>query len=92
MSGRVPGALGRAGAGSKSFDPDGSVTRAMVWTVLARLAGETISVAAWAADALVWATGVGLINGISGELSPAAGASRCQLATMLMRQLQQSAA
>lgn len=138
-----------SGVGSKSFDPDGSVTRAMVWTVLARLAGEQISgagwaeaaktwakaagvsdgsdpmrpvtrqelaamlyrfagspavsgdlsayadaadVAAWAGDALVWATDTGLINGIGGRLSPAAGAPRSQLATMLMRQLQQSAA
>ena len=137
-----------SGVGNQSFDPNGSVTRAMVWTVLARIAGETISganwaeaartwakaagvsdgtnpmnpvtrqelatmlyrfagsptvsgdlsayadaadVAAWAADALVWATDTGLINGIGGKLSPAAGAPRSQLATMLMRQLQQEA-
>ena len=137
-----------SGVGSKSFDPDGSVIRAMVWTVLARLAGEQISgadwaeaaktwakaagvsdgtnpmnpvtrqelatmlyrfagspavsgdlsayadaadVAAWAGDALVWATDTGLINGIGGRLSPVAGAPRCQLATLLMRLLQQEA-
>lgn len=135
-----------SGVGSKSFDPNGSVTRAMVWTVLARIAGQEISgagwaetaqvwaktagvsdgtnpmnsvtrqelatmlyrfagspavsgdlstypdaaaVSSWAETALVWATGTGLINGIGGNLSPAAGASRSQLATLLMRLTQQ---
>ena len=137
-----------SGVGNNAFDPNGSVTRAMVWTVLARIAGETISgadwmeasrtwamtagvsdgtdptgfvtreqlatmlyrfagspevtgdlsaypdagsVSDWAETALVWAVSTGLINGINGSLSPKTGASRAQLATMLMRQLQSQA-
>ena len=124
-------------------NPDGAVTRAMVWTVLARMAGEDTdggatwyskaqiwametgvsdgtkpmesitgeqlatmlyrfegspkvsgnlsaypdgnTVSDWAADAMVWATETGLINGINGYLKPQSGATRAQLATMLMR-------
>ena len=35
--------------------------------------------------AMVWATQEGMINGIGGSLSPKTGATRAQLATMLMR-------
>ena len=131
------------GVGNGRFDPDGAVTRAMVWTVLARMAGEDTdggatwyskaqiwametgvsdgtkpmesitreqlaamlyrfegspkvsgnlsaypdgnTVSDWAADAMVWATETGLINGINGYLKPQSGATRAQLATMLMR-------
>ena len=131
------------GVGSGKFNPDGSVTRAMVWTVLARMAGENTEggatwyakaqawametgvsdgtnptgsitreqlaamlyrfegspavsgnlnaypdaneVSDWAVDAMVWATQEGMINGIGGSLSPKTGATRAQLATMLMR-------
>lgn len=131
------------GVGSGRFNPDGAVTRAMVWTVLARMDGEETdggstwyekarswametgvsdgtnpmasitreqlatmlyrfegapavqgtlnaypdsdSVSAWAADAMVWATQEEIINGIGGFLKPQNGATRAQLATMLMR-------
>lgn len=131
------------GVGNGRFDPNGSVTRAMVWTVLARMAGENTdggatwyskaqswametgvsdgtnpmgsitreqlaamlyrfegspkvsgnlsaypdagSVSDWAVDAMLWATGLGIINGIGGYLKPKDGATRAQLATMLMR-------
>ena len=43
------------------------------------------TVSEWAVDAMVWATETGLINGIGGNLSPKTGATRAQLATMLMR-------
>ena len=39
----------------------------------------------WAVDAMVWATQEGIINGMNGYLKPQAGATRAQLATMLMR-------
>ena len=128
------------------FNPDGTVTRAMVWTVLARMDGvnteggstwyakaqtwaidtgvsdgtdpngaitreqlaamlyrfegspavtgnlsaypDAASVSDWAEDAMVWATETGLINGINGYLKPQDGATRAQLATMLMRMLE----
>lgn len=131
------------GVGNGRFNPDGAVTRAMVWTVLARMAGEDTdggatwyskaqiwametgvsdgtkpmesitgeqlaamlyrfegspkvsgnlsaypdgnTVSDWAADAMVWATETGLINGINGYLKPQSGATRARLATMLMR-------
>lgn len=72
--------------GNGRFNPDGAVTRAMVWTVLARMAGEdTDGGATWYSKAQIWATETGLINGINGYLKPQSGATRAQLATMLMR-------
>lgn len=134
------------GVAEGRFDPDGSVTRAMVWTVLARMDGvnteggstwytnaqqwavetgvsdgtdpmgsisreqlaamlyrfegspavngnlnaypDANTVSDWACDAMAWATETGLINGINGQLSPKTGATRAQLATMLMRMLE----
>lgn len=131
------------GVGSGKFNPDGAVTRAMVWTVLARMAGEDTdggatwyskaqawametgvsdgtnptgsitreqlaamlyryegspavsgnlnaypdanTVSDWAKDAMVWATEEGIINGMGGYLKPQDGATRAQLAAMLMR-------
>lgn len=135
------------GVGNGEFNPSGTVTRAMVWTVLARLAEEDTdhgatwysdaqawamktgvsdgsnpmgaisreqlaamlyrfsgspavsgnlseypdgsAVSDWAKDAMVWATQTGLVNGINGFLSPKTGATRAQLATLLMRMLTQ---
>ena len=94
----------KAAGVSDGTNPMNPVTRQELAAMLYRFAGspevsgdlsayaDAADVAAWAGDALVWATDTGLINGIGGRLSPAAGAPRCQLATMLMRQLQQSAA
>ena len=131
------------GVGNGRFNPDGAVTRAMVWTVLARMAGEDTNggatwyskaqawamrtgvsdgtnptasitreqlaamlyryagspvvsgnlsaypdankVSDWAVDAMVWATEEGIINGMNGYLKPQDGATRAQLAAMLMR-------
>ena len=131
------------GVGNGKFSPDGAVTRAMVWTVLARMDGENTdggatwyskaqswamrtgvsdgtnpmgsitreqlaamlyryegspavsgnlgaypdanTVSDWAVDAMVWATEEGIINGINGYLKPQDGATRAQLAAMLMR-------
>ena len=130
------------GVGGGKFAPNSSVSRAMVWTVLARLDGKAISgsdwmaearawamaegvsdgtmstgsvtreqlatmlyrylgspavsgsltgypdiakVSDWAENAMVWATQNGIINGMDGTLNPQGGATRAQLATMLMR-------
>ena len=52
-------------------------------------AGE---VSSWAREAVEWAVGAGLMNGASGNrLSPQAGATRAQLAQMLMRLLEKYA-
>ena len=83
--------------------PDATVTRGMAAQLFYETAGspevtgdlsaypDAGSVSDWAETALVWAVSTGLINGINGSLSPKTGASRAQLATMLMRQLQSQA-
>ena len=43
------------------------------------------SVSSYAVSAMQWAVGSSLINGISGNLEPQGGATRAQVATMLMR-------
>ena len=43
------------------------------------------SVSGYAIPALNWAIGAGIINGLDGALAPQDGATRAQLATMLMR-------
>ena len=136
------------GIGGGKFGPNSSVSRAMVWTVLARIDGKAISgsdwadearawamaegvsdgtmstgnvtreqlatmlyryaksqgwdvsigestnllsypdadqVSDWAMEAMQWACGAGIINGMDGELNPKGGATRAQLAAMLMR-------
>ena len=47
--------------------------------------GDAASVSSWAASAMQWAVGSGIINGIDGNLVPAGNATRAQVATMLMR-------
>ena len=137
------------GVSSNRFEPDGKVTRAMMWTTLARLAGtdttgsdpwwlsgqewvmdngisdgtmasenitreqlvtmlwryagyagmdvsageetgilaydDASAVSEWAATAMGWACGTGIINGINGKLQPQGYATRAQLAAILYR-------
>ena len=64
------------------FDPDGAVTRATVWTVLARMAGEeTDGGENWYAKAQEWA----VAEGISDGTNPEGTITREQLAAMLYR-------
>ena len=64
------------------FDPDGAVTRATVWTVLARMAGEeTDGGESWYAKAQAWAEA----EGISDGTHPEGTITREQLAVMLYR-------
>lgn len=138
------------GTGS-CFEPDDTATRAMLWTILARLDGQDVttnddeawyaaarywsihagvsdgsdpggiitreqlaamlyrfaqrmgvdvtvsadtdirgysdaeSVSPWADEAMRWACGAGIIQGIDGALAPQSSASRAQVAAMLMR-------
>lgn len=131
------------GMGGGKFTPEAGVSRAMVWTVLARMEGvdtnggamwyeaaqkwamdegvsdgtmpegnvsreqlaamlyryqgspavknnldvypDADAISEWAVDAMCWATENGLINGMDGKLNPQGGATRAQLATILMR-------
>ena len=87
-----------------TFEPNGSVTREQVATILYRYldtpAGtgkldeypDVDKVQSYAKDALVWAVGEGLINGVAQAdgtslLDPAGNATRAQIATILMRYL-----
>lgn len=47
--------------------------------------GDAEQVSEWAVEALQWAVGMGLINGIDGKLVPQGSATRAQVATILMR-------
>ena len=48
---------------------------------------ETVS--EYAVEAMQWAVGSGIINGMDGNLAPQANATRAQVATMLVRYLYQ---
>ena len=71
-----------AGTGANTFAPNDQMTRAMLWTVLARLDNQDVSAASpWYAKAMTWATQ----NGVSDGTFPNNAITREQLATMLWR-------
>ncbi len=84
---------------SDGTDPDGSITREQLATMLWRYAGspaaeagflsrfaDAASVSGYAADAMRWAVSTGLIGGMGdGTLAPRGNATRAQVATILMR-------
>lgn len=72
-----------SGVAEDRFDPDGGMTRAMVWTVLGRIPGETFSESGedWYAEARQWA----MKHGISDGTNPNGKITREQLITMLWR-------
>ena len=85
------------GVGGGKFDPDGSVTRGMLVTILYRVE-KTPSVegmknpftdvksGAWYTDAIVWAADQGIVNGTSATtFAPDAFITREQIATILYR-------
>ena len=69
------------GTGVDTFTPNGEVSRAMVWTVLGRMAGETITGETWIEDAKAWAMEAGVSDGTN----PEAAVTREQLVTMIYR-------
>ena len=81
------------GVSANTFDPNGSTTRAMVVTVLWRMAGEPAAGASnfsdvkdgvWYADAVTWAAENGIVNGVGdGLFKPDANITREQLAVIL---------
>ena len=69
------------GVSASEFAPDANMTRAMVWTILARIDGETITGTSWAEAARAWATE----SGVSDGTDPNGLVTREQFAAMLYR-------
>lgn len=92
------------GVGNGRFDPEGKITREQMATILFRYAQEkgidtskrgslggfsdAERVSVYAKDALQWAVGEGIINGSDGKLLPQGSATRAQVATILMRYIE----
>jgi len=84
------------GTGVGRFQPDGVTTRAMVVTVLYRLAGSPevegelpftdVEAGQWYSDAVLWANQNEIVNGVGGDrFAPTANITREQIATILYR-------
>lgn len=91
------------GTGGGKFSPDGDMNRAMLVTVLWRLAGSPQSAQAssfkdvaqgsWYAQAVAWASSNGIVNGVSDDsFAPSASVTREQIAAMLYRYAQRAGA
>lgn len=87
---------------SDGTSPDGKITREQFATMLYRYAQsrglvkadvqgdlsaftDSASVSPYAVEAMRWAVGAGIVNGMDGSLVPQGEATRAQMATMLMR-------
>ena len=84
------------GVGGGRFDPEGTVTRAQLVTVLYRIAGEPetegtnpftdVKDGRWYSDAIAWAAQNGVVNGIAPTLfEPDSPVTREQIAAILFR-------
>ena len=89
------------GVGDNKFDPDGNITREQMATILYRycngkgidtskqasLSGfpDAGKVSSYAQTAMQWAVAEKLVNGSDGKLLPQGNATRAQVATILMR-------
>ena len=83
------------GVGGGRFDPEGSMTRAMVVTVLWRIGGKPeagkssftdVPAGEWYADPVAWAESTGVVSGVGGgKFDPDGKITREQLATILYR-------
>lgn len=84
------------GVAQRRFDPEGLMTRAMLVTVIWRMAGEPAAAAevpftdveagAWYYDAVAWAVGKGIINGVDDKsFAPELPVTREQAVTILWR-------
>ena len=90
-----------SGTGEETFSPTAPVTREQVAVFLYNCAGapeadaaaldsfaDAASVNDWAADAMAWAVGNGIISGTgTGALAPQGSATRAEVATILVRSL-----
>ena len=89
------------GVGNNRFDPEGKITREQMATILYRYAEkkgidtskraelgafpDAKQVSAYAKDPVQWAVAEKIINGSDGKLLPQGDATRAQVATILMR-------
>ena len=81
-----------------SFEPDGSLSRAMLATLLYRMSGETaqpastftdVSADEWYAESVSWASAAGVVNGFpDGTFRPDDDVTRAQMVTMFYRYAQ----
>ena len=69
------------GISDNEFAPLSTMSRAMVWTILARIDGETVTGSNWIATAMKWATNDGVSDGTDAN----GLVTREQFATMLWR-------
>ena len=69
------------GTSDTTFEPNANMTRAMVWAILARIDGETVTGANWVETAREWA----MASGVSDGTDANGYVTREQLATMLWR-------
>ena len=69
------------GTSDTTFEPNANMTRAMVWAILARIDGESVTGANWVETAREWA----MANGVSDGTDANGYVTREQLATMLWR-------
>ena len=69
------------GVSATEFNPDGGMTRGMVWAILARMDGETVTGSGWLDAARAWA----VESGVSDGTDPNGLVTREQFATMLWR-------
>ncbi len=69
------------GTSATTFNPNGTMSRAMFWAVLARIDGQTVTGTNWANTARSWA----VANGVSDGTDPNGLVTREQMVTMLWR-------
>ncbi|MGN1306987.1 MAG: leucine-rich repeat protein [Faecousia sp.] len=92
------------GVGNGKFDPEGKITREQMAAILFRYAQkkgidtskrgdlsafpDANKISAYAKEAVYWTVGEGIINGSDGKLLPQGNATRAQVATILMRYIE----
>lgn len=94
------------GTGNGKFDPDGKITREQMAAILYRFSNikgvDTSSrsslssfldgskTSSWAIEAVKWTVAEGIIGGSNGKLLPQGNATRAQVATILMRYMEET--
>ena len=92
------------GVGNGKFDPEGKITREQMAAILFRYAQkkgidtsrrgnlsafpDANKISDYAKEAVLWTVGEGIINGSDGKLLPQGTATRAQVATILMRYIE----